>query len=213
MPRTRTETVYRFDELDDRAKERARDWWRNLEDQDFDTEYVIDDAQRMGAILGIEFDTKPVKLMGGGTRYDPVVYWSGFSSQGDGACFEGRYAYAKGAAKRIREEAPRDTELHRIADALQSAQRRAFYRLEARCRHRGHYYHSGWMSVDVSDAGDEYRALPDGIEDEITDALRGFADWIYRRLESEYEWRMSDEQVDDAITANEYEFDATGARA
>lgn len=214
MPHTRTETVYHFEELDDHAKERARDWWRNLEAQDFDTEYVIDDAQRMGAILGIELDTKPVKLMGGGTRYDPVVYWSGFSSQGDGACFEGRYRYAKGAAKRIREEAPRDTELHRIADALQSAQRRAFYRVTARCQHRGHYYHSGCMSVEVDNSySSNSPYLPDGVEDDITQAMRDFADWIYRQLESEYEWRMADEQVDDAITANEYEFDATGARA
>jgi hypothetical protein len=208
MPHVLTRRAYHFDELSPAAKERARDWWRALENQDFDTEYVIDDAQRMGAILGIELDTKPVKLMGGGTRYDPVVYWS----QGDGACFEGRYRYAKGASKAIRAEAPKDTELHRIADALQRAQRKAFYRLEARCQHRGHYCHSGCMSVDVSDADDDYRTLPDGAEDAITDALRDFANWIYRQLEQEYEWRMADDQVDDAITANEYDFDERGNR-
>ena len=29
MSRTVESTVYRFDELSDTAKERARDWWRN----------------------------------------------------------------------------------------------------------------------------------------------------------------------------------------
>lgn len=211
MPHLRTETVYHFAELDDAAKERARDWWRNLEQSDFDTEYVIDDAQRMGEILGITFDQRPVKLMNGATCYDPTVYWSGFSSQGDGACFEGRYRYAKGATKAIRKEAPNDKELHRIADNLQDIQRKAFYRLEATCEHRGHYYHSGCMSVDVFDRENDYSTNVD--HDGITQALRDFADWIYRQLETEYEWRMADEQVDDAITANEYEFDEHGNRA
>lgn len=213
MPITLTKTAYLFDELSPIAKERARDWWRALENDDFDTEFVIDDAQRMGAILGIELDTKPVTLMGGGRRYDPVVYWSGFSSQGDGASFEGRYRYAKGAAKAIRAEAPKDAELHRIADELQAIQRKAFYRLEAICQHRGHYQHSGCMQVEVLNAEDNYRDLPEGAEDVITQAMRDFADWIYRQLEAEYEWRMANEQVDDAITANEYTFDERGNRA
>lgn len=210
MPHTVTQTVFRFEELDGPAKERARDWWRNLENDDFDTSCTIEDAQRMGAIMGIEFDTRPVKLMGGGTRYDPTVYWSGFSSQGDGACFEGRYRYAKGAAKAIRAEAPTDKRLHSIADQLQAAQRGAFYRLEARCQHRGHYYHSGCMQVEVFDRENEYSTNVD--ESAVTEALREFADWIYHQLETEYEWRMADEQVDEAIMINEYDFDETGAR-
>ena len=212
MPITVEHTLYRFDELSDRAKETARDWWRELEATDFDTEFVTEDAQRMGAILGIEFDTRPVKLMGGGTRYDATVYWSGFSSQGDGACFEGRYRYAKGAAKAIRKEAPKDTRLHAIVDALHGAQRSAFYRLEAICKHSGHYYHSGCMSVDVFDREDNCRDIGEA-DETVRQALRDFADWIYRQLETEYEWRMADEQVNDAITCNEYTFDENGHRA
>lgn len=210
MPHTVTQTAFRFEELDGPAKERARDWWRNLEASDFDTSCTIEDAQRMGAIMGIEFDTHPVKLMGGGTRSEPTVYWSGFSSQSDGACFEGRYRYAKGAAKAIRAEAPTDKRLHSIADQLQAAQRGAFYRLEARCQHRGHYYHSGCMQVEVFDRENEYSTNVD--ESAVTDALREFADWIYRQLETEYEWRMADEQVDESIIINEYDFDESGNR-
>ena len=205
MPHTLTKTAYRFNELSDHAKENARQWWRDLEQQDFDTEYVIEDAQRMGAILGIELATHPVKLMGGGTRYEPTIYWSGFSSQGDGAQFEGRYAYAKGAHKLIRKEAPQDARLHAIADDLLAIQKAQGFRLTAvcDCRH-AQYSHSGWMNVDVNDAKN------DAGVDAVTHALRDFADWIYRQLEAEYEWRMADEQVDDAITANEYDFDESG---
>ena len=69
------------------------------------------------------------------------------------------------------------------------------------------------MQVDVEHSEDSYRALPEGAHDTVTEALRDFADWIYRQLEAEYEWRMANEQVDDAITANEYTFDENGRRA
>ncbi len=207
----RTKTVYHFGELTDSAKERARDWWRNLEAQDFDSSYVIEDAQRMGAVLGITLNTHPVKLMGGGTRQEPTVYWSGFSSQGDGAQFEGRYAYAKGAHIAIRKEAPDDKSLHAIADGLLAAQRACFFKAEARCDCKGaQYSHAGWMNVEVWHGDDEYRALPESATDSIIELMRDFANWIYRQLEAEYNWRMADEQVDDAITANEYEFDSNG---
>jgi hypothetical protein len=204
MTRAIEKTLYQFDELADRAKETARQWWRDLEAQDWDSECVIADAVECARILGIEIDGTPNK---------PRVYWSGFWSQGDGASFTGRYAYVKGAAKAIREHAPQDTELHKIADALQEAQRRNFYRLEARSTCDGfRYLHSGTMSVDVEDSNDSYRDIGNA-EDDVRDALRSFADWIYRQLEKEYEYTMSDENVDESIRINEYEFDETGAIA
>ena len=149
--------------------------------------------------------------MGGGTRYDPCIWFSGFASQGDGACFDGTYAYAKGAAKAIRAHAPEDKELHRIADELQSIQRRYFYRIEARTKHSGHYYHSGCMSVEAWNR--DASAYADcAAEDDMRDALRSFADWIYRQLEREYDYLNSDYAVDESIIVNEYEFDVEGRR-
>lgn len=208
MPRTETieKTVYKFEELDDRAKEQARDWFRagQLDYDWYDS--VYEDASECGKILGIDLNQKPVKLMGGGMRYDPAIYFSGFSSQGDGACFEGTYSYAKGAAKGIREHVPQDRELHRIADELQMLQRKNFYRAKAWMKHRGHYNHSGCMNVDTQDAN--------GFGDEaLVQLMRDFADWIYRQLEKECEWLQSDENVDDSIRANEYEFDSEGNRS
>lgn len=205
--------VYTYNELDDAAKAKAREWYAGLVFSDSnDWDHVFDDAVRMAEILGIDIDTKPVKLMGGGTGYKRLIYFSGFWSQGDGACFEGYYRYKKGAAKAIREEAPEDKELHRIADALQAVQRWYFYKLRATMSHHGRYSHSGCMSVDVDYYDDRYRDISDA-EDEVTQLMRDFADWIYAQLEKEYEYQTSDEQVAESIIANEYEFTEDGALA
>ena len=150
--------------------------------------------------------------MGGGTGSEPRIFFSGFSSQGDGACFEGRYRYKKGALAKIHAEAPKDVELQRIAKGLQDVQRRHFYRLEALCEHRGHYCHSGCMAVEVRHEEDRYRDIGDA-EDDVTQLLRDFADWIYKQLEAEHDYRTSDEQVIEAIEAIPYEFYENGSRA
>lgn len=202
--RTIEKTVFTFDELSDEAKENARDWYRT--GNDFDAEFVIEDAATIADILGIYLEQRPVKLMNGQTRYDPAIYYSGFWSQGDGACFEGSYRYKPGAAKAIRAHAPQDTELHRIADQLQAAQRQNFYQLRAVCSHSGRYYHSGCMSVDVYRPDEK----PHDAEGGIVQLLRDFANWIYKWLETEFDYQNSDEAVDESIRANEYEFYENG---
>jgi hypothetical protein len=78
----------------------------------------------------------------GGTRSKPCIWFSGFWSQGEGACFEGYWSHAKGAVARIRDYAPQDATLHSIADRLKAIQRRNFYQLAAEISRRGHYYHA-----------------------------------------------------------------------
>ena len=50
-------------------------------------------------------------------------------------------------------------------------------------------------------------------EEGIPELMRDFADWIYRQLEKEWEWQNADEQVDESIRANEYDFEIDGRRA
>lgn len=204
--------VYTFSELNDAAKERARDWYRELVFSDSnDWEFVYQDAEQVAAMLGIDIAQRTYRTIGGGASSEPTIYFSGFCSQGDGACFEGSYAYKPGALKAIKEFAPKDTELHRIAAGLQEVQRRHFYRLVATCTHRGHYSHSGCMAVEVEDRANPYADIG-GAETDVRDLLRSFADWIYGQLEAEYTWQSADEQVDDAMTANEFEFTEEGER-
>lgn len=200
MPHDKTETLYYFAELDDDAKEKARDWYRDgaLDYEWWDCTY--DDAIQCAAILGIRIDK---------------IYFSGFSSQGDGACFEGTYEYAKGSAKAIRAHAPQDCDLGSIADRLQELQRSWFYGLSASVRQRGHYMHELCTAIDVYDDRETCNWSRDMTEAEqdLKDLLREFMQWIYSQLEKEYEYLMSDESVDEMIDCNEYEFNEDGSRA
>ena len=190
--------VFKFDELSDRAKDEVRLWLSDDWD-DWSCEY--DDFVRMGKILGIEIDTCPVKLMGGGYLEEPKIYWRGFYYQSDYLTFEGRYRYAKGAVKAMKAET-NDPELIRIAEALQAAQRPYFYRLEAFMSTRRDY-----MIVEVEDREDNYREIPDK---DVEEAMRDFAHWMFRQLRDEYDYRNSDEYISETCEANEYEFDNNG---
>lgn len=212
MPEVLEITVFRFDELSDEAKDRARAWYR---DGGFDYDWfdaIYEDFQRVAEILGIRFKTRTVRLMGGGTRQEPRIWFTGFWSQGDGAAFEGCYTYRKGAAAEIRAYAPMDAELHRIADALQQVQRRNFYRLTAEATHRGRYYHEYSMEIAVTRDSHASQDMIADVEEIVTEALRDLARWLYRQLEREYDYISSDEAVAEAIRANDYTFTEAGKR-
>ncbi len=210
---TDTYPVFKYDELSDSAKEKAREWY--CEDLPLDHEYVLEDAATIADLFGLDIRQTRKTLMGGGHRYDPTVYWSGFWSQGDGACYEGSYKYKAGSVKAVKAYAPQDEEIHRIVESLAKVQRKFFYHLTAVCKHRGHYYHSGCMEVEVDDyeGRDFDRSVWAEAEDEVTQLLRDFADWIYKRLEDEYEYQTSEEAVAEAMAANEYEFYEDGSIA
>lgn len=198
----RTETIpyeyYQFDELSDDAKGKAREWYRKGA-LDYDWwDYVYEDAKTIGMLMGIDIDK---------------IYFSGFWSQGDGACFEGSYGYKKGSLKAVKEYAPQDEKLHNIVKDLQLIQKPNFYQLYATVRHSGYYQHSGCTDISVSRDSVNYQYMTEDVEDGITQTLREFMDWIYTRLEKEYEWLVSDEQVDESIRTNEYEFTKEGGIA
>lgn len=189
--------TYKFEQLSDTAKQKAIEWYREALGDNNYSESVIDDSKSIALLFGLEIDN---------------VYYSGFSSQGDGACFEGSYRYQKGALKAVKEYAPQDVILHNIVKGLQDTQSKAFYKLAATCKHSGHYYHSGCMSVDVYHLDDEYRDIGDA-EDNITESLRAFADWIYKQLEQAYDYENSEENITETIIANEYEFNVDRSKA
>ncbi|CAM3072479.1 MULTISPECIES: antitoxin of toxin-antitoxin stability system [Sphingomonas] len=212
MPEQITTTVYRLHEVSASAKDAARRWYRQDAPCDDWHEFVFDDFTRICELIGVELNSHAVRLYGGGTRQVPRIWFSGFSSQGDGACFEGRYCYAKSSTKAIRAHAPRDGELHRIADMLAAIQRLNFYQLGAGITHRGRYYHEYSMTIDVERSGPVETAMAGGAEEVVVEALRDLARWLYRQLEAEYEYQTADEQVDAAIIANDYSFTDDGAR-
>jgi hypothetical protein len=185
--------AFMFEELNSEARKKAIESFQhiNVED-DFWHDNVIDDAKQIGALMGIDIDK---------------VYFSGFWSQGDGACFTGTYAYKKGSVKAVKEYAPRDEAVHSIAERLSAIQKDNFYKLGATIKHSGHYYHEYCTDIDVR-KDDNYPS--DAVIIEVADCLRDYMRWIYRQLEKEYYYQTSDEAIIDTIEANEYEFTEEG---
>lgn len=208
---TTTRELYTFAELSDEAKERAREDYRRAEWESGDiywSESVIEDADTIAAILGIDISRR-TQWTNGATvqRSDPAIYWS-IGGSGEGACFSGRYSYAKGSGAAIRKHAPQDVELHRIADALQRAQRRNFYKLWADIVGNDRYF-----TTRASVESDHERELSPVDAEDIEQAIRDFASWIFHQLRAADEYHVSDECVNDYLTNGDDEFTEDGRRA
>ena len=194
MPREIRVKLYTFDELSDKAKERARAWWREGEQWEW-WEHTFEDAKTCLALVG--FTVKD-------------IFFSGFWSQGDGACFTGSWdARDVKPPTAMREHAPVDSDLHAIAEEFAAI---AVLDMEASAilTHRGNYSHK--YTIDFAfDHGDVSDAVAVTVEERVTEAARDAMQWIYRQLEKEYEWQNADEQVDEAILVNGYEFTEDGS--
>jgi hypothetical protein len=218
MPQTVTHVseAYRFDELTDAAKEKARDWYREgMHEDTFAFDCVTEDFERVCEILGVDLDQRKDGQRRDGTPiYRPTIYWSGFCSQGDGACFEGTYDYKADAVLKIRGYC-NDEELIRIAEQLAKLQCENAFGLRAVIKHRdAHYYHSRTMSIEVNDRRNDDRC-DDALnlaEHAIGELMVDLADWFYKQLDAQNDYRYSAECVDESITANEYMFDEEGNR-
>jgi hypothetical protein len=203
--RTITTEVFTYSELSDAAKAKARDWYRETSQGDnYFSESVIEDAATIAALLGIELKT---------TRKAPCIHWSGFACQGDGASFEGDFDPKAMKTPDLFAHAPTDEKLHAVAVNILEAAQAIPGEWTANISLSGHrYVHSNMMQIDIEQGEDETEISPE-MEKALLDSLRAFADWIYSQLESEYEYQNSDDAVADIIEANEYEFEANGARA
>jgi hypothetical protein len=164
------------------------EWW----------DYTEHDFKQQMDKLGIEVDK---------------IYFSGFWSQGDGACFEGRIHRP---LRFLRKHFPGKYPMLRKLIAMGGDLK--FY-----CGHRGHYYHENCTSFEyycdhfenLIDPNDDLRVSVIEImdeqlneelvdfEEEATVIFRDYMKDLYRSLENEYESLTSDESVWEAIVAND----------
>lgn len=181
-------TVYDFAELAEDVQEHVLNHFR-----DINTNYEWYDSV---------YDYWTDKLEGYGF-IAPKIYFSGFWSQGDGACFDAEIDLDR-AFDRYLEEFP-----------LSHAEGfRAFlYECEARIVTTNHRY-SHWNCRSIEyDSGHSGRCLNSKLDRFIgwlEEKRKEFSQAIYRELESEYNYLTSDEAVKESIDANDYEFTATG---
>lgn len=193
----------KFADLNEKAKDRARD-----EARDWDVThdwwiYTYEDAIECGKLLGIEIESKDLAF-------------SGFSHQGDGASFIGRYSSIPDVVKNITEHAPQDETLHAIARELTAFQvtmrMHTGDEMSVNIKRAGRGCHSMSMYIDeayaVSGVGDGSDHTNERIE-VVEKLMRRFADWIYERLQDEYEYLTSDECIDEALAEHDFEEDGS----
>lgn len=202
---TTTKSVTRtFAELTDQEKQIAReaytdegylsyDWWNR----------VYEDAARVGEILGIQIDTR-------GKNNEPNINFSGFSSQGDGACFKGFYKYRSEAVVEI-ENYCSDSTLIEIANDL--------YILQLACRVmgiepftatitlKGSYCDSHSMNVDIHYGENDDCQIDFPSNNAVSKIMHNFADWIYASLEADHNYMYSDEYVDQYLAEETFDKD------
>lgn len=141
------------------------------------------------------------------------MYFSGFWSQGDGACFEGMFNNVRTYLD------------HHHKDQYPMIRKllghEGYVYLD--CKHRGHYYHANYTEFTLG--SDTFYRLVEcptefhetivdtwdkQLEDELGDfekdvieQWRTYMQDLYRNLEEEYDYLVSDEAVWEAVEANE----------
>ena len=173
----------------------------------------VDDLEWWDSVYdGFKEDMKAI-----GIRVDKM-YFSGFSSQGDGACFEGSVSNWELFLKSL---GYTDPMLVRHLDQ----------HADFSVRHRGHYYHENCTSfttdlplpndlyeteenfVELYGYGEELRDAAliatlsqydgDKLEAQFTEVFKDHMRDLYRRLEEEYEYLTSDEVVLESLEVND----------
>lgn len=205
MPITKEIQLFQYSELSNKAQEVARDWWLSCRDET-DYEGVIDDFREVAERMGIDFKTRPVTLMSGKIRHDPCIYYNLGYSQSDFAAFEGTWRYVKGMAKAVKDYAPQDKALHRIASEATALFAKGFYR-DAFTVDYSDYYGTQAEPVDQ----ESYYGPHDRAK-EFKELARDLGRWLYDRLREQDEYLCSEEQVAESIECNEYTFRADGKR-
>jgi len=192
--------VYQFDELSEHAKERAREWMRQGTcDDSYWYESTLEDFTTIAGYLGYAVKSDR-------------VFFSGFSSQGDGACFEGTFRSEHLKLDQLIAYAPQDKELARIGKELAGfiQDHPHWY---ATIKHSGRYSHKYETDFSCEELNSDDEDITEvKAEEEFIEISRDLMGWIYRQLEREYDYQMSDEQIDETIRANEYEFTESGTR-
>lgn len=183
--------VYKFDELSDKAKEKALEQFRDINTDDNWYESV--------------YETWKEKLEAMGYS-DAEIMFSGFWSQGDGASFtcdsidllkwlkcHRRTGYYRILVKPIKEYSQLTASIE---------------------RNNSHYVHERSISAvihdDIYESNDKIEKKYIELEKELDLDAETLSSEIYKSLEKEYNYLSSDECVTEMIIANEYEFTVEG---
>ena len=183
--RTVEQQIFEFSELSETAKKKALENHR----EDFvDMDFIIDDWKDM---LQSKYGFQKIN-----------IYYTGFGSQGDGACFTFSNVNWKQCITAF--EIPISSNLLKFLEDT----------IELRGVHKGFYYHENSVYMEPY----FYEGvLSSEIEDELYEVInqikenyRNLGKELYRILEQEYFEQISDKYVEESLMLNNYEFYANG---
>ena len=190
MPRIHETILYKFDELSTESKEKAITSFQE-DDSYLDYDWHKDTINDFKTIL---------ELIG---YYDITCYFSGFHSQGDGACFSARFSRNKRCLEKVKSYCPKEQEILNIVEKIQSE---IPLHEEYEIKHSGHYYHE--YCTNVYYLGDNEKA--EQLDERFLELSRQLMRILYEKLNTEYYYLNSDEAITEYIKANNYEFTEDG---
>jgi hypothetical protein len=205
MPKryAKEEIVYKYEELEWDAQQRALDKWSISQYEDY---YDEPERTYIGEIiecLGFEPRKFPVKLMGGGVRYDYEFYCDP-ERHGD-FVFNGSYSYQKNwreVWKKCAYWNPNDV-IERLGIRLQKMQKPYFYGLTATIGQRHQetsYRYYNRPPIDLAHVNDsewyDGREIPQAVQDEFNEIVIALCDWAYDILHAQWEWTGSRERAE-----------------
>lgn len=182
---THTICTYKFSELSNAAKETALENHR----YDFCDDNLLDFC---------DFTTDKIKSI----FEDAEFFYSGFYSQGDGACFTfSRLNFENLFA-----------ELEKHGNIF-SAEVKEFLKENFRCEgvHYGYYYHRNSISIEWDCAENEkFNYEIEKFTDALEDLRLSLCFKLYSELKNTYNDLTSDEYISESLETNEYEFLESG---
>lgn len=189
--KTTTITSYNYNELSKEAREKARELCRDINvGYDGWADFIIDEYKEKLDNLGYD-NTK--------------IYYDGFYSQGDGACFMADVNIEKWIlTHKVK------TRFKKLLDEL----KRGIW-ANIVITHSSNYYYAtstnvnSEASIDMSDKA--YKQLDEVVE-WVKEEREKMGNELYRELEKEYYYLISDEAVSETIRVNEYQFTKNGDR-
>ena len=192
--------VYKYDELTNEAKEKVLSEQRNVNVRFNDWFELIIDAWK-SSLEEFAF-------------FAPRIYFSGFYSQGDGACFECDSIYSDRLFEAVRAEI--NTFSKEFQEVFKTQEVALFNFMENYVSftietsiHR--YCHENTRYIDWDIHSDDEKAkyfekFIDEIGEWLEEKRKTFSKEIYQQLEEEYEEQTSNDSVIYAVSSNEYEF-------
>lgn len=216
----------KYADLDDKAKTKAREWMAGTAFNDScDWDHIYTDAVEVGALMGIQIASRAGTTHGGKTYTEPDINFSGFCSQGDGACYSGTLHTEDmaGAVEKVKAEYQTDEVLHALAlDAETIHGLIAVHAMaDALCPvdEVSDSFIECYVGMHITITGSDHRGFstkatnancPEDIDKLLDDFVDAFATWIYDQLEAEHDYQTSDEATVETIEANDYDFDEYG---